>query len=375
MKITIDISQMAYLGSGVSRYTYNLVEALLNLDSPHQFLLWAGALRQRPYFRRLARTLPWSHASWRILPVPPKLAGLALNTLNLPFEWLAGETDLIHTSDWSEPSARAPKVTTVHDLVFKKYSATLDPLIRATQERRFLRLAANQTQIIADSKSTKVDLLEYYHLDPGRISVVYPGVSPRYCPESHTEIERVKIKYKLPDQYLLSLGAQEPRKNTARLIEAIEGLDLPLVIVGKYGWGAPIIPSVKGSHLPRGKAGIPGMSALGYVPEADLPALYSGASAFLYPSLYEGFGFPVLEAMACGTPVVTSNTSSLPEVVGQAGVLVDPLNTASITAGIKQALSSRDKLSTLGLIQAKQFTWGKTAKQVMEVYEKITSGH
>lgn len=368
MKITIDISQMVYLGSGVSRYTYNLVEALLNLDSPHQFLLWAGALRQRPYFRRLARTLPWSRASWRILPVPPKLVGLALNTLNLPFEWLAGETDLIHTSDWSEPSARAPKVTTVHDLVFKKYPATLDPLIRATQERRFSRIAANQTQIIADSESTKADLLEYYHLDPDRISVVYPGVSPRYCPESHTEIGRVKTKYKLPDQYLLSLGAQEPRKNLARLIEAIEGLNLPLIIAGKYGWGVPNTPGVKGAHTP-------GVFELGFVPESDLPGLYSGATVFAYPSLYEGFGFPVLEAMACGTPVVTSNTSSLPEVVGQAGVLVDPLDTASITAGIKQALSSRDKLATLGLVQAKQFTWDKTAKQVMEVYEKITSGH
>ena len=363
MKITIDISQMVYLGSGVSRYTYNLVEALLNLDSPHQFLLWAGALRQRPYFRRLARTLPWSRASWRILPVPPKLAGLALNTLNFPFEWLAGETDLIHTSDWSEPSARAPKVTTVHDLVFKKYPTTLDPLIRATQERRFLRLAVNQTQIIADSESTKADLLEYYHLDPDRISVVYPGVSPRYCPESHTEIERVKTKYKLPDQYLLSLGTQEPRKNLARLIEAVANLDLPLVVTGKCGWG--------GSHPLTTSRVI----TTGYLDEADLPALYSGASAFLYPSLYEGFGFPVLEAMACGTPVVTSNTSSLPEVVGQAGVLVDPLDTASITTGIKQALSSRDKLATLGLVQAKQFTWDKTAKQVMEVYEKITSGH
>jgi len=357
MKIGIDVSQMCYEGTGVARYVHDLSQALLQVgQGQHEIIFFAGALRQRAFFTRLMAELPWSTATWKIVPFPPKIARIVFGLLPIKIESFTGYLDIFHASDWSQPNTLAPSVTTVHDLVFKKYPDTVDPLIRRSQEQRLKKVVSQGIHLIADSKSTKDDLMEIYHLPTTRIDVVYPGIDPSYSPQSSKEIERVKTKYKLPDQYLLAVGTQEPRKNLTRLKEAVSGLDLPLVLVGKYGWGEKT-------------------QTLGYVPDSDLPALYSGASVFVYPSLYEGFGFPVLEAMACGTPVVTSNVSSLPEVVGQAGVLVDPLDTASITAGIKQALSSRDKLSTLGLIQAKQFTWGKTAKQVMEVYEKITSGH
>lgn len=361
MKIAIDVSQMCYIGTGVARYVYGLTQALLKEDSPHTFILFAGTLRQRSFYQDLQQQIPWNKARWKILPLPPRFAGKMLNTIPLPFEWLTGPVDVIHTSDWSEPFSYVPIVTTVHDLVFKIYPETVDPLILATQQKRLRRIVRDTSHVIVDSKSTKNDLMKIYAMPTERITVIYPGIDQRYFPQSNNEIDRVKKKYNLPDQYILSLGTQEPRKNLARLIEACNELKLPLVLTGKYGWGTPITTSK--------------VISLGYVDESDLPALYSGANVFAYPSLYEGFGFPVLEAMACGTPIVTSNISSLPELVGQAGVLVDPQNIFAITAGIKLAIQEKEQRSVLGILQAKKFTWEKTAKKVLEVYETIANRH
>ncbi len=353
MKIAIDVSQMCYEGSGVARYTRGLVSALLTHSTPHTFTLYAGTLRQWPFFAGLARTVPWNKATWRILPVPPVLAGIALNTLPIPFEYLTGSADLIHTSDWSEPYSSLPLVTTVHDLVFHKYPETLNSLIRTTQRRRLARLSKNTTHIITDSLSTKNDLMEIYDIQSKRITVIYPGIDGRYKPQTKQEIDRVKKKYNLPDQFVLSVGTQEPRKNLVRLTQAMKDVDIPLVVVGKHGWGVKT-------------------QTLGYVPDPDLPGIYCAATVFAYPSLYEGFGFPVLEAMACGTPVVTSNVSSLPELGGAAAVLVDPLDVSAIVAGITQAIAQSDKMTGLGLKQAAKFTWANSAKKVLEVYDKVT---
>lgn len=352
MKIAIDVSQMCYSGTGVGRYVTELTRALLLSNSPHQFILYAGALRQRGFFSSLKRQSPWGRANWKIFPLPPKLAGYAFTDTSIPFELLVGKVDIVHASDWAQPTARAPIVTTVHDLVFRRYPETVDPLILSRQTRRLAKLAESTAGIIVDSISTKQDLLHYYSIDPSRISVVYPGIEPRFSPQKKSEVDRVKKKYKLPDQFILSLGTQEPRKNLTRLAEAVLPLDLPLVLVGRHGWG---------DHT----------QTLGFVPDADLPALYSASTVFAYPSLYEGFGFPVLEAMASGAPVVTSDISSLPEVAGSAAVLVDPMDTKSIQNGILLAVKNSEKLIKAGLLQAKKFTWEATARQTLEVYEKI----
>lgn len=358
MKITIDVSQMAYTGTGVGRYTFELVKALLSLPSPHQFILWAGVRKQRFYFESLQKTEPWSRATWVYSHVSPKLAGMLFNYSPLHLEYLSGETDLIHLSDWTAPVTRVPTVTTVHDLAFVKYPETVDPLIRHTQSIRLSRTISHGNHIIADSVSTKNDLVEKYQIKESQIDVVYPGISTTYSPVSKEELERVKTKYSLPSRYILSLGTQEPRKNLERLIDATRTLGLPLVIAGKYGWGK--------------KVGNPQhVTVLGFVAEDDLPALYSSATVFCYPSLYEGFGFPVLEAMACGTPVVTSNISSLPEVTGDAAILVDPMNIESIKSGIEQALTSSEKMIKKGTQQAKKFSWQNTASQVIKIYEKL----
>lgn len=353
MKIAIDVSQMCYEGTGVARYVYGLTEAMLESGTDHQFVLYAGTLRRRKYFKDLMQTKPWNLASWRILPLPPKLAGKAFNLLPFRAQWLVGKVDIFHSSDWSEVSSTCPSVTTVHDLVFIKYPDTVDPLILKIQQSRLKKIVRNQTHIIADSQSTKSDLMEIYHLPSDRITVVYPGISDLYKPQTKKEIDRVKSKYNLPDKFVLSVGTQEPRKNIARLAEAVESLGIPLVLVGRHGWGSKT-------------------QTLGYVPDSDLPAIYAASSVFAYPSLYEGFGFPVLEAMACGTPVVTSNISSLPELAGDAAILVNPEDVSSIAKGIKTALSKREDLIKKGKAQSKLFTWAKTAKQTLEVYEKIT---
>lgn len=366
MRIAIDVSQMCYTGTGVARYVYGLTEALLNAESPHQIVLYAGTLRQKLFFTDLSKKHPWDKADWKIFPLPPKLSGYAFNQVPIPFELLVGKVDLVHSSDWSQPSSKAKLVTTVHDLVFKKYPETVDPLILNTQIRRMKKIIASKTHIIADSTSTKNDLMEIYGLSASAIDVVYPGISGQYSPSSNTEIERVKKKYNLPSKYLLSLGTQEPRKNVARLIEAVKGLGIPLVIAGKYGWDTATSSAQK---LPQSDE----VMVLGYVSDADIPGLYSGATAFIYPSLYEGFGFPVLEAMACGAPVVTSNLSSLPEIAGGAAILINPLDVDAIKAGIITAIESSDTLRERGISQAKKFTWASSASKVISIYEKIGS--
>lgn len=358
MKIAIDVSQLVYRGTGVGRYTYELFFALLELNSDHSFVFFAGALRQYPSLYKMSRTSPWEKAEWKFYPLPPKLATKYFNDWDLPIDRLLGPVDLLHTSDWTEPRSLCPKVTTVHDLVFYHYPETVDPLILATQQKRIQRVLLDGTHIIADSKSTKNDLISIHQLPADKITVVYPGINKIYKPAKSKEIARVKKKYNLPTQYLLTLGTQEPRKNLTRLVEATSSLSLPLVVAGRHGWGKEVEPS---SNL----------VSTGYVEEEDLPALYSGASVFAYPSLYEGFGFPVGEAMACGTPVVTSRVSSLPEVAGQAAILVDPLEPDDISRGIKKALANSPKLINQGLRQAAKFSWEQTARQILTIYEKI----
>ncbi len=353
MRIVIDASQIVYRGTGVGRYVYGLTKALLSLNSPHQFTFFVGVWRKKKEIEALRLTPPFDRADWHVTPLPPKLANQVFNHTPLPIEIFTGKHDLFHASDWTEPESNMPRVTTVHDLAFRRYPETIAPLIRETHTIRLERIVRHKTHIIADSLSTKKDLIELYSLPEERITVIYPGIESGFKPQSKKEIDRVKNKYKLPTQFILSVGTQEPRKNLERLAAATKKLNLPLILVGRHGWG----------DLTQ---------TLGYVSDTDLPGLYSAASVFAYPSLYEGFGFPVLEAMSCGTPVTTSNTSSLPEIVGQAGVLFDPLDVSAISAGIEKALKNSSKLVTAGRRQAAKFTWESCAKKTLEVYEQIS---
>lgn len=361
MKIGLDVSQMVYTGHGVGRYVEGLTRALLTRRD-HSYVLYAGVLRQRGLLTMRSHHEPWSSATWHLPLLPPRLARLVFNYTSLSIERFIGQVDIFHSSDWTEPYANAPKVTTVHDLAFLLYPETVRDLVKATQAKRLERVIAHQTHIIADSHSTKADLIKHYALEPERIDVVYPGISAQFEPQTSTVIARVKKKYNLPTQYLLAVGTKEPRKNLPRLVEAIRGLGLPLVITGRQGWGKALAINSQ-------------VIETGFVEESDLPGVLSGAEVFVYPSLYEGFGFPVGEAMATAVPVVTSQVSSLPEVAGDAAILVDPLDTRSIHQGIKAALQQSSKLKQRGLAQAKKFSWSRCAAATVKVYEKVYAHH
>jgi glycosyltransferase involved in cell wall biosynthesis len=343
MKIGIDISQIVY-GTGVSVYTKNLVEALLKIDKENEYVLFGGSLRQKVALKNI---IDYYHATvcgnsrGVILPIPPTLADILWNRLHiLPIEKLIGFVDVFHSSDWTQPPTKAAKVTTIHDLAVLRYPETFHPKIVAVHKKRLEWVKKECDLIIAVSEATKKDVVELLGIPPQKIKVIWEGVERDFKPQTQTAVEKIKKKYGIEGDYILAYGGPA-RKNLKRLMDACEGFKVFVV-------GQP------------------------YVANEDLPPLYFGASCLVYPSLYEGFGLPVLEAMACGCPVVTSNVSSMPEVAGEAAILVDPLNVKDIARGIKEALRNRKKLVQAGLRRARQFSWEKTAKETLKVYQQAT---
>lgn len=360
MKIAIDISQAVY-GTGVSVYTKNLVSSLVANFPQEDFLLFGGSLRRRDDLKKIARRLK---AKSVIHPYPPRLMDFIWNSLHvLPVEKIVGQVDLIHTSDWAEPPSALPKVTTVHDLVPFKFPQTSSDNVRQAHKKRLAWVARESSAVITVSQSTKKDLIQILKIPEEKIHVTYEGVESFFSPQPPAIVDAIKRKYHLKGDYLFSLSTLEPRKNQDRLIQAYTQLkdkypDLKLLLAGKTGWGEKIKP-VDGVIMP------------GFVPDADLPALYSGCIAFPFPSLYEGFGLSPLQAMACGAAVVTSNVSSLPEVVDKAGILVDPESVKSIKAGIIKAIKNRADLREKSLKRASKFTWEETAKKTHQVYQQV----
>jgi glycosyltransferase involved in cell wall biosynthesis len=360
MKIAIDISQAIY-GTGVSVYTKNLAASLIKLFPEDQYLLFGGSLRRSVELKELVKKLKGVP---KIYPFPPTLMDFIWNSLHiLPVEKLIGQVDLVHTADWTEPPSKFPKVTTVHDLIPFKFPETTTNMVRNAHKKRLAWVMRESDKIIAVSQSTKEDLLAILKIPEEKIVVIPEGVEERYCPQSVDIQENIKKHYGIDQDYIFSLSTLEPRKNQARLIKAFKIVretypDLHLIIGGRTGWGE-IPETVEGVSLP------------GYIPDADLPGLYSGCLAFVSPSIYEGFGLSPLQAMACGAPVAVSNVSSLPEVVGEAGVLFDPESVESIAAGIIEAIKERSKLRGKSLAQAAKFTWEKTAKETHKVYQQV----
>ena len=267
-------------------------------------------------------------------------------------------------------------VVTIHDLGYLYYPRAHRPLDLLYLYLSTAYNARSATHIIADSQATKRDIVERLGINPSKISIVYPAASPEFQPiVDANRLAAVKSRYGIEGDYILFVGTLHPRKNVARLIEAYaklrEGsrIQARLVLAGKMGW----LTEEALRPLERARDGI---ILAGFVSEDDLPALLSGAKAFVLPSLFEGFGLPVLEAMACGTPVVAANSSSLPEVVGDAGVLVDPLNVDSIAEGIRMVIEDKDLLAELrekGLAQAHRHTWDEAARKTLDILEMV--GH
>jgi len=366
MKIAIDVSQICFPGTGVAKYTTNLVNELVKYDK-HQFLLFGYSWGRRKLFNSFFEnysSLP--NVTTKLIIWPNSLVnwwGNAWHKINL--EDLIGKFDILHTSDWVEFPSRNIKVTTIHDLVVYRYPEYLDIRIIKTQKQKLSWVAKESHLIFSDSQATKKDIIKYLKISERKIKVVYLGVDEQFYKRSSEEISQIKMKYNLPDKYLLFVGTREPRKNLLRLVEAfalIKKNNLQLVIAGGIkGWG---------EGLKENK----NIQILDYVDDMDLPALYCGSIVFVYPSLYEGFGLPILEAMRCEVPVVTSNCGSLAEISGS-GVTIDPESSVSISKGINQALSLNDmqrkEMVEKNLTWAKKFTWEKTASEVIKGYESL----
>jgi glycosyltransferase involved in cell wall biosynthesis len=372
MRICIDASPAVHHRAGLGRYTQELMAALLDIDSENEYIAFYNRpseaqvdppLDRLPHLTTDLRTKPW------------RMSALLAHFARTSQDRLFPEVDLFHGTDHLLPRlTRLKSVFTLHDLVFCFYPQTHKPLNRwflTLMMPRFLRAA---DAVIAVSESTKRDAIQTYGIDEAKITVIYEGVSSRFRRASPEAIAAVRHKYGLPDQFFLSLGTIEPRKNLTSLLEAYhalrnEGSSLGLVIAGKKGWlYSGFFNRMRELGLERD------VLFPGFVPDQDLPALYSAADLFVFPSLYEGFGLPVLEALACGTPVVASNASSLPEVAGEAALLVDPSSVEALVTAVKAVVGNRrlrEDLHERGPKQAARFNWQTAARETLAVYTSL----
>ncbi len=267
-------------------------------------------------------------------------------------------------------------ILTVHDLSFVRAPGAANPRLRAYLNDVVPRSVRRADHILADSQATKDDLIDLYDTPATKIDVLLSGVSAQFAPVTDSaRLSAVRARYGIGDSpYILAVGTVQPRKNYERLIRALVVLprvldDVKLVIVGGRGWlSSPIYKAVEQLHL-TDRVIFPG-----FADDADLPTLYSGARVFAYPSLYEGFGLPILEAFRCGVPVLSASTSSLVEVAGSAAILIDPFSIDAIANGLAQLLSDdalRSRLIEAGYAQAAPFTWDRAAEQLRKLYQHM----
>jgi glycosyltransferase involved in cell wall biosynthesis len=355
--------------AGVSRYIEHLVQALPSA-SADSYVLYAGpqAKRGTTDGERLPG-LRWSR-SW--LPTGRPEVRIIWEQAVSPALFERDGIDVVHAPVNVAPLlSRRPSVVTVHDLAFRLFPEQypgakqryLDLLTRRSVERA--------TQVIAVSENTRADLLRSYHVHPERVHVVPNGIDASLHPIcDEAQLERFRAKHDLPAQFILFLGTLQPRKNLIALLRAWVRLDpvtrLPLVVVGAQGWKyEPIFDEARALGIAND------VLFKGYAEGRDLSFWYSAATIFVYPSLYEGFGLPVLEAMACGAPVISSNSSSLPEVSGDAALLVDPKDVDALAQAVDRLShdsSLRSQLSSRGIERSKLFSWARTARETAVVY-------
>ena len=359
-----------YRQAGVSRFTEQMVLALQRRDRSDHYSVFVnetarGGFADSPNMRFRYTRLPAVKPAVRILWEQTALPLLAsrLNVLHCPVNVMP----LLAT---------CPAVLTIHDLTFLRYPDRFRP-----ERRRYLtaltRLSARRARrIMTDSANTKLDVAELLDVPLDKIEVVYPGADEAFHPLPPAEVEAFRRAKGLPDQFILYVGTLEPRKNVELLVRAYSLLlqrmaACPLVIAGGKGWMFDQIFAAVKDHNLTERVFFPG-----YVDAAELAQWYAAATIFVYPSLYEGFGLPALEAMACGVPVVVSDVSSLPEVVGDAGIKVDAHDAEQLADALAELLRSneqRQQMSAAGLRHAATFTWVRAADQITRIYREAAS--
>jgi glycosyltransferase involved in cell wall biosynthesis len=367
--IYVDVAAAVHGRAGLGRYAESLARALVT-KAPGGFALFynhsGGDVRPMRGLKGIpARTVRAGYKPWRMAVWLGQLAGLG-------FDRLLPDADLYHaTEHLLMPLRQVPTVLTVHDLIFRLFPQHHKRLNYWYLNAAMPVYCRRANAIIAVSQATKGDLVHFYGLDPAKIIVVHEAAAPHFAPSPPAQIAQVGARYGLPDRYLLHVGTIEPRKNLNRLLEAVArlrraGEDVQLVVVGSKGW------LYQGFFRRLEELALGDVVRLpGYIPDADLPALYSGARLVAVPSLYEGFGLPVLEAMACGAPVVCSDVSSLPEVGGDAARYFDPTDVdgmADAILAVWRDESLREGMRQQGLARAARFSWDRAAQETLDVY-------
>ncbi len=370
MRIGIDTTALPARPFGAAHYIIHLTQAVLRVDSANEYVILTKP-EDAAHFEGLGRA--------RVLSIPlgGRLPRLAWEQTRLPALAREHRLDLLHSPHYTMP-LRTPcrSVVTIHDLTFFLY-----PEMHEAYKRLFFRTIIPRSvqradALIAPSESTRADLLRLLHPAPGKVWVIPYGVADRLRPVAPADaIDRARRKWNLAAPFLLYVGNLEPRKNIPLLLRAFKrlvdrGRPHALVFAGSPGWQERgIFRTVE--RLGLGER----VRFLGYLPQEDLPVLYSAAQVFVYPSLYEGFGLPVLEAMACGVPVVTSNLSSMPQVAGDAALLIDPLSEQDLAEALDRLLGDAALCADLrrrGLERAALFTWERAARATIEVYRSVT---
>lgn len=358
MPVLIDATSLLLRSAGVKSYTYNWLRSLRQIAAP-------GEIRAFPFLNGLGR---FTHEESVLSPLEtyPRLALLyAVNAPGNPMlGWLASQAGVFHVSNQLRRNIpKRPKITaTVHDL-----TCWLMPELHTAANVRADRFFAEHTLkradgLIAVSENTRQDAIRILGIEPRKIVTIYSGIPVEYFDA---------VPAKRPKPYVLFVGTIEPRKNLEVLLDAWSEMrhrsDFDLLIAGPAGWSSE-------KTMARLASNERGVKYLGYVPEAEMPGLTAGATVFVYPSLYEGFGFPVAQAMAAGTPVITSNTSCLPEVAGEGAMFVDPHSSAELRSSIERLLESaslRSQLSSRGKDRASQFRWDVCARKSLEFFREV----
>ena len=374
MKVCLDLTPALHNTAGTGRYVRELSKALVDLGHGDQLSFFcvdpeggaeAGTPGSVP-----RKTIRCSKRWWS--------AAAALSSiLRIPMDRFVGDADVFHATWHLLPGLRTPaSVMTLYDLSFALFPETHLRVLRWSSNALVPRFLRACDRIIAISESTKRDAVRLYGIPESKIVVTHLAAEDRFRPADPDRVAGVRLRFGLPPRFLLYVGTIEPRKNLGVLLGALvrlkeQGREVPLVVAGRLGWLYDgFLAKIRSLGLER-LVILPG-----FVPDDDLPALYTAAEGFVYPSIYEGFGIPVLEAMGCGTPVLCSDASSLPEVAGDGGILLPPGDPAAWAAAIARLTgepSLRRELRERGFRQASRFRWEETARRTWEVYRATCS--
>lgn len=368
MRIALDLLPITGRNAGLQRYAQQLVEGLARIDTENEYLVLVNS--------RAPKLFELNNSNFLVIPVrTPKRFIWYWEQAYLPIMRTLRRVDLLHSPVSAPPLwVSCKRVVTVHDLTFKFFPKTMRWWDRLYWGYFLVHGAKRANKIIVPSASTALALQQALSLPKGRVVVVEECCAEKFFQRVTPEkIRATKERYGITEKYILTVGTLEPRKNITTLLEAFslvkKKLTIKLVIVGARGWLVrPMFKKVQELGLHKD------VVFTGFVPDEDLPALYQGAEVFVFPSLYEGFGLPPLEAMASGTPVVASNSSSIPEVVGDSGILVDPHDVEGFAHAIIKLCTDanyRAVLSVKGQQRARQFTIERMGKKILEVYRGV----